>query len=132
MTGRWPRVFRRLRQALGRPPVARGTAMAAAAPPPTPYTVYVDDNFHYMDEGERRTLGSFPTYERAVAACQAIVDRCLEGDVRPGMTADVLYDRYKAFGEDPFIVGAAADPPFSAWSYAHARCQELCRIEPAP
>jgi hypothetical protein len=24
-----------------------------------PYTVYVDDNFHYMDESERYKLGDF-------------------------------------------------------------------------
>ncbi len=42
------------------------------------YTVYVDDNFHYQDEGARYTLGDFPTLEEAVTACKNVVDLFLE------------------------------------------------------
>jgi len=38
------------------------------------YTVFVDDNFHYMDESERYKLGDFPDCASAVAACKKIVD----------------------------------------------------------
>jgi len=91
------------------------------------YTVLVADNAHYQDEDERYELGSFATYEQAVAACRAIVDRCLEGEHRPGMSADELFSLYTSFGEDPFIRGEPESPSFSAWSYARQRCEELCR-----
>lgn len=34
------------------------------------YEVYVDDNFHFMDESERYKLGAFETCEEAIAACK--------------------------------------------------------------
>ena len=34
-----------------------------------PYAVLVDDNFHYMEEDERRLHGSFATIEEAISAC---------------------------------------------------------------
>ena len=36
------------------------------------FRVMVDDNFHYMDEGERYTLGSFPTAEEAIESAHRI------------------------------------------------------------
>jgi hypothetical protein len=94
-----------------------------------PYTVLVDDNFHYMNEAERYELGEFETWDTALAAAQQIVDRFLASAVRPGMTAEELYDHYRGFGEDPFIVPATATDErraFSAWSYAKDRCMQLC------
>ena len=41
------------------------------------YTVFVDDNFHYMDESERYKLGEFADCASAVAACKQIVDEFL-------------------------------------------------------
>ena len=90
------------------------------------WTVYVDDNFHYMDEDERYCLGTFETLDAAVAACRDIVDRFLQDN--PAKTADDLYDQYTSFGEDPWIKGpspAPDPPPFSAWDYARKRCNEL-------
>lgn len=92
------------------------------------YRVLVDDNFHYMDEAERYELGTFATFEAALAAAQAVVDAYLRSAHKPGMTARALFESYKAFGEDPFIV--APDQPgaaFSAWEYAKRRCDALCR-----
>ena len=34
------------------------------------YTVFVDDNFHYMDKDERYTHGLFETLEAAVEAAK--------------------------------------------------------------
>lgn len=90
------------------------------------WTVYVDDNFHYMDEDERYCLGTFETLDAAVAACQKIVDEFLQDN--PAKTADDLYDQYTSFGEDPWIKGpspAPDTPPFSAWDYARKRCNDL-------
>jgi hypothetical protein len=89
-----------------------------------PYVVFVDDNFHYMNEDERYKSGEFATLEEAVRACQEIVDGFLKDAYRPGMAADILFDQYVHFGEDPFIRGPEAE--FSAWNYAKLRCDELC------
>jgi hypothetical protein len=90
------------------------------------YTVLVDDNFHYQDEGERYQHGTFPTYEEAVAACRRIVDEFLATHHRPGQTEAELYAQYTSFGEDPLISPDDADARFSGWAYARERCAELC------
>ena len=43
----------------------------------TKYSVYVDDNFHYMQEDERYTLGVFDTEAEAVEAARNIIDKFL-------------------------------------------------------
>ena len=90
------------------------------------YTVYVDDNFHYMDESERYKLGDFETAEAAVAAAKQIVDEYLASAHQSAMTAAELNHSYVCFGEDPFIVPQDPDSKFSAWDYARERCRELC------
>jgi hypothetical protein len=91
------------------------------------YTVYVDDNFHYQDEGARYTLGEFATLEEAVAACTNVVDEFLEKETSSDGTATERYERYTGFGPDPFIMTddpSAGRVPFSAWDYARERCHE--------
>jgi hypothetical protein len=93
------------------------------------YRVMVDDNFHYQDEGERREHGVYETLEEARAACRALVDRSLAAEYRPGISAEKLFDRYKSFGEDPFILpvdGGNEGVLFSAWTYAEERCGAIC------
>jgi hypothetical protein len=94
------------------------------------FELFVDDNYHYMDEKSRYSVGSFATYEEALARAKAIVDEFLEEHFEPGMTSKDLYEGYVGFGEDPFIVPAGT-PRFSAWDYARAKCEELCRDEDA-
>jgi hypothetical protein len=92
------------------------------------YKVFIDDNFHYQDESERVTHGQFETAEQAIAACQTIVDDFLASAFEPGISAAALYDLYKSFGDDPFIVAAdpkAAPAAFSAWDYARERCAAI-------
>jgi hypothetical protein len=91
----------------------------------TPYAVFVDDNFHYMNEDERYKDGDYATCEEAVSKCRRIVDDFLARECKPGMPSTELYDRYCSFGEDPFIRGPGCN--FSAWNYARQRCDELCR-----
>jgi hypothetical protein len=91
------------------------------------YSVYVDDNYHYMDEEARYKLGDFTTLEEAVAACKRVVDHFLKVEVPLDITAAERYEQYTGFGPDPFIVTddtGAGSPPFSAWSYTKERCQE--------
>ncbi len=89
-----------------------------------PYIVFVDYNFHYMDESERYKQGEYATFQGAVKACQMIIDDCLSGLYKPGMSSKELFDGYVLFGEDPFICGQKSD--FSAWDYARRRCEALC------
>ena len=93
------------------------------------YEVYVDDNFHFMDESERYRLGAFDTCEEAVAACKKNVDEFLEKGYKKGMSFKELYEGYIGFGEDPFIISGDEKCFFSAWNYAKKRCAELCNKE---
>jgi hypothetical protein len=73
--------------------------------PKAKFEVFVDDNFHFMQEDERYSAGTFDTYEEAVVKAKSIVDSFLESHYKEGMTADELCRGYKGYGEDPFIVG---------------------------
>ncbi|HLK65009.1 MAG TPA: hypothetical protein VKU19_16315 [Bryobacteraceae bacterium] len=88
------------------------------------YEVYVDDNFHYMDEDERYFLGAFTDCASAVRACKTIVDQFLLGEA-PARTPSELLKHYKSFGEDPFIRSDDPNCRFSAWTYAETRSREL-------
>ncbi len=90
------------------------------------YEVYVDDNFHFMDETERYKLGEFETCQEAIAACMKMVDDFLEKGYKEGMSFKELYEGYTGFGEDPFIKTNDEKCFFSAWTYAKKRCAELC------
>lgn len=89
------------------------------------FVVKVDDNFHYMDEDERWTLGVFSTLELAIEACKRVVDQSLQECFEPGISAERLLAQYKSFGDDPFIVGGDDSVKFSAWDYAAQRCQRM-------
>jgi hypothetical protein len=90
------------------------------------FVVRVADNFHYMDKSEIYTHGEFATWEEALGAAKRIVDTFLAAEFRPGITADALFDRYVAFGDDPFISPVPDGLSFSAWEYAEQRCNTLC------
>ena len=94
-----------------------------------PFAVYVDDNFHYMDESERYKYGDYATYRGAYAACMKIIDGSLPTTNSNGLSADELYRDYVGFGEDPFIVPVPENrTAFSGWDYAKQRCSEIARL----
>jgi hypothetical protein len=96
------------------------------------YSVYVDDNFHYMDEDERYKLADFPDCASATAACQGIVDDFLvHAAQEKACTATELYSQYTAFGEDPWIQTDDPNCRFWARPYAEARCRELATKQEA-
>jgi hypothetical protein len=111
---------------------AATTSRAAGSTNMPSYKVMVDDNFHYMDESERWELGVFASAEAALEACRRLVDRSLVDGYKAGATAAELFDHYKSFGDDPFIVALddAPKPSFSAWTYAQARALELAVPDP--
>jgi hypothetical protein len=89
------------------------------------YTVFVDDNFHYMDESERYKLGEFADCAAATAACKQIVDEFL---ISCGENNDAeLYKQYVTFGEDPWISSEDSECKFSAWNYARERAKQLAQ-----
>jgi hypothetical protein len=97
------------------------------------FKVFVDDNFHFMDESERYELGEFPTLNAAIEASKKIVDEYLLSAYLPGMAAQALFESYTSFGEDPYVVATPSKEigvPFSAWDYAKHRCDELCMAAP--
>ncbi len=91
------------------------------------FTVVIAENSHYRDETENYEHGTFETLEAAIAASKAIVDSFLSSALKPGITAEQLYEQYVYFGDDPFIRGGnEGEVPFSAWDYAKRRCSEIC------
>jgi hypothetical protein len=92
------------------------------------YVVYVDDNFHYMDESERYCAGEYNSPNDAIAKCISIVENSLEESAKTVTSADELYKSYTMFGEDPFIVGPTKIE-FSAWDYAKKRSADIYPIE---
>jgi hypothetical protein len=94
--------------------------------PSNQFTVRVADNFHYQDESETYTEGSYATYAEALSVAAQIVCDSLLRLAKPGMSGEKLYRAYTMCGEDAFIVGARPDDPrFSAWGYAKQLCERL-------
>ncbi len=90
------------------------------------FVVFVDDNYHYMDESERYQKGEYATFDEARSVCEKIVDDFLTEawKLNLGVSAADLYNHFVQYGEDPFIVGG--EQVFSAWDYAKLRCNQLC------
>lgn len=86
------------------------------------YTVFVDDNFHYMDESHRYKLGEFSDCASALKACKEIVDEFLRENW--GKFDDV-HATYLMYGDDPFIVTDDPNCKFSARDYARERVRAL-------
>ena len=88
------------------------------------YVVFVDDNYHYMDDDASYEHGTFASAAEAVEACKKIVERCLVEGYKPGITPSELLSYYRGFGDDPYIVtmDSAEKVAFSAWTYAEERC----------
>jgi hypothetical protein len=89
------------------------------------YKVYVDDNYHYMDQDHRYELGAYASFDEAVEASKKIVDAFLIENKSKYETSDELCASYTMFGEDPFIMAKDASNKFSARTYAQSKCKEL-------
>ncbi len=98
----------------------------------SPFTVMVDDNYHYMDGDSRYTAGKFDTWEEALALAKKIVDEAIIPAINDGLSPEDAIMSYRHFGEDPWIIGNGAVPEgehFSAWSYAEKRAFQLYAIK---
>ena len=87
------------------------------------YKVWIDDNFHFMDEDERVFHGEFDTPTQAIVACQKIVDANIDSITENETDADKAYESYVCFGDDPWIEGL----DFSAFEYAKIKIQEVLK-----
>ncbi len=87
------------------------------------------DNFHYMDESEAYNYGQYESYEKAVLAAKAIVDKILQDELNDGTAPENLFSRYCMFGEDPAVLpNEHGDMDyFSAWDYAEVAAEEICK-----
>lgn len=94
------------------------------------FEVFVDDNFHYMDEDERYSAGVFRTYDTALKRAKRIVDKSLSELWEPGMDTGDLMARYVMFGEDPWISPTpTATERFSARDYARVQARAVVSHE---
>lgn len=89
------------------------------------YKVFVDDNYHYMDESERYVAGSYSSLKEAVERCKEITIKSLEHLYENGMTPEKLSAQWAIFGEDPFVFGGDGSVPFSARKFMTT---ELCQV----
>ena len=87
------------------------------------YKVWIDDNFHFMDENERLFHGEFSSPTQAILACQKIVDADVESITKDETDPDKAYESYVCFGDDPWIEGI----DFSAFEYAKLKIQEVLK-----
>lgn len=69
------------------------------------YTVFVDDNSHYMDEEYRYKLGEFETLEAATKAAEELLEKWVKENRSINKTGSQTFSDYCAFGDDPFIIG---------------------------
>jgi hypothetical protein len=92
------------------------------------FTVLVDDNFHFMDEDERSTAGTYGSLREALDKCLQMVGQDLRQGYRADITATDLYESYAMMGDDPFITGPMKTV-FSAWNYAKELAEFLAGKE---
>ena len=88
------------------------------------YKIYVDDNYHYMDESDRYVADSYSSLEEAVERCKELTIKSLEDLYEDGITPENLSAQWAMFGEDPFVRGGDGSVPFSARKFITT---ELCR-----
>ena len=88
------------------------------------YEVFVDDNYHYMDESERYSVGSYDSLEEAVSRCKELTINSLKDLYEKGITPEKLQTQWAMFGEDPYVFGGDGAVPFSARKFIST---ELCK-----
>jgi crotonobetainyl-CoA:carnitine CoA-transferase CaiB-like acyl-CoA transferase len=81
------------------------------------FTVQVDDNFHFMDEDERWTAGTYGSLQKALDKCLQMVGQDLRQGYRSEITATDLYESYTTMGDDPRVVDPVARNQHIQWLY---------------
>ena len=71
---------------------------------PSKFQVIVEDNYHYMEDDDRRVVGTFDTYEKALAAARKIVTNSVKHCAEDKRDAGEIHACYVMFGEDAWIL----------------------------
>ena len=92
---------------------------------------FVDSLIRVNDVGRPpQRLGEFRTREEAYAASRHSIDEFLAREFKPGISAKVLYERFREYGAVPFIFGDDEENAsllnFNPIKYALTRCEEMC------
>ena len=88
------------------------------------FKIFVDDNFHSMDESERYEAGSYDSLDEAVNKCKELTIKSLKNLYEKGITPEKLQTQWSMFGEDPYVFGGRGAVPFSARKFVST---ELCK-----
>ncbi len=88
------------------------------------YKVFVDDNYHYADQSERYSVGSYGSLPEAIDKCKEITINSLKHFYEKGITPDKLSAQWSMFGEDPYVFTGEGSVPFSARKFITI---ELCK-----
>jgi hypothetical protein len=91
--------------------------------PKVKYQVFVDDNYHYMDESDRMLAGTYNSLDEAIEKCKEITLSSLAEFYEAGISPEKLSAQWSMFGQDPFIRGHDGPVPFSARKFITT---ELC------
>ncbi len=97
----------------------------------TKVSFVVDSLIRVNDVGRPpQRLGEFRTLEEAYTASRRSIDEFLSHEVKPGMSAKTLYERFRQYGAVPFIFGDNDEHTdllsFNPIKYALTRCEEMC------
>jgi hypothetical protein len=78
------------------------------------------------DEAPSHVKAECQSYGEARTLCKAMIDEWLRANYRRDMSAEVLYQLYTTFGEEPYIVPQGEGEAFRARSYAETASVKLC------
>jgi hypothetical protein len=108
--------------------------MACGAQEHEYFTVWVDDNYHFMDKSYRyQIVDDYDTKDEAIAKCREIVESSIGTNHKKGKSAEELFSGWSMYGESPFIVSSFSISPeyketiFSASEYAKEFCEKLSK-----
>ncbi len=81
-----------------------------------------------------RRIGEYQSLGDALVAAERAISEFLSREFQPGMTANMLFDRYQSVGEVPYIFhddGTITTnlPGFNHFRYALSRCVEICEAK---
>lgn len=91
----------------------------------------VDSLIRVNDVGHPpKRLGEFRTRDEAYAASRRSIDEFLLRELKPGMSAKTLFERFREYAAVPFIFGDENENSdllnFNPIKYALTRCEEMC------
>lgn len=82
---------------------------------------------------EVERIGEYARLEDAIEAAMTVINAFLLGQYTKGMSAEILFQKYKHIGQVPMIFGEPGMTMeiarFNHFEYAMSRCKEMTRDE---